>query len=94
MKSIYLTGALFLSEFARAVSAETLAPVTDYVYFDVQIDGEEYGRIVFGLFGATVPLTVKNFIDLSNGSNGIGELGYPLNYEGSPFHRLIPGFMA
>lgn len=36
MKSIYLASALFLSEF---VSADTIAPVTDKVYFDVSIDG-------------------------------------------------------
>ena len=39
-------------------------------------------------------MTVENFVALSNGSHGVGTLGYPLNYEGSPFHRIIPGFMA
>ena len=38
------------------------------VFFDIEIGGEEAGRIVIGLFGKTVPKTVKNFKALAEGS--------------------------
>lgn len=34
------------------------------VYFDITIGGETAGRIEIGLFGKTVPKTVKNFVEL------------------------------
>jgi cyclophilin family peptidyl-prolyl cis-trans isomerase len=58
----------------------------DKVYFDITIDGEKKGRINMLLFKDIVPKTVKNFKTLCVGDKGFG-------YEGSPFHRIIPGFM-
>lgn len=37
------------------------------VFFDVKVGDEEIGRVVFGLFGKTVPKTVENFAALSTG---------------------------
>ncbi|MET9617390.1 peptidylprolyl isomerase [Kitasatospora indigofera] len=56
------------------------------VYFDITIDGEAAGRIVFQLFDDVVPQTAKNFRELATGQNGFG-------YAGSGFHRVIPEFM-
>jgi peptidylprolyl isomerase len=58
----------------------------DNVYFDITIDGEAAGRIVFRLFDDVVPETARNFRELATGQNGFG-------YEGSSFHRVIPAFM-
>ena len=73
---------------------EPLAEITEKVYFDITIDGEETGRIVFGLFGNVVPKTANNFATLCDGSAGVGNSGKPLHFQGSSFHRIIPGFMA
>ena len=83
-----------LSAFLAVVMADTLDTVTEKVYFDIEIDGEKTGRIVFGLFGDTVPKPVKNFSTLTDGSAGVGNAGKPLHFKSSKFHRIIPGFMA
>ncbi|MEV6688546.1 peptidylprolyl isomerase [Streptomyces sp. NPDC051578] len=56
------------------------------VYFDININDEPAGRIVFNLFDDVVPKTTKNFRELATGEHGFG-------YAGSPFHRVIPEFM-
>ncbi|MFS8198484.1 peptidylprolyl isomerase [Streptomyces sp. CWNU-52B] len=56
------------------------------VYFDITIDGDAAGRIVFKLHDDVVPATAQNFRELATGQHGFG-------YEGSGFHRVIPDFM-
>jgi peptidyl-prolyl cis-trans isomerase A (cyclophilin A) len=56
------------------------------------------GKITVQLFEAEAPITVKNFIDLAEGSR---EWTHPLThekssnklYDGTIFHRVIPDFM-
>ena len=70
------------------------AKVTDIVYFDVVIDSEEVGRITLGLFGDVAPKTVTNFKSICEGFKREGHERFStLTYAGSPFHRVIPGFM-
>ena len=76
------------------VMGEPLDTVTHKAYFDIEIDGKPEGRIVFGMFGDTVPLTVDNFVKLCTGEMGTGKSGKPLHFKGSAFHRSIQGFMA
>ena len=67
--------------------------VTVKTFFDIAVNGQPLGKIVFGLFGKTVPKTVENFRALCTGKAGIGKSGVPLCYKGSTFHRIIPNFM-
>ena len=67
------------------------ADVTSRVYFDIAINGRDAGRIVMGLHGSVVPRTVENFEKLCEGTTYSGQR---IGYEGSAFHRVIPGFMC
>merc|ERR1712147_15764 len=61
--------------------------MTSEAYFDITIGGKPSGRIVMTLFDDVVPKTTENFKQLCTHAKGFG-------YKGSPFHRVIPGFMC
>ncbi|XP_053715619.1 NK-tumor recognition protein isoform X3 [Synchiropus splendidus] len=63
-------------------------------YFDVELNREPVGRIVFQLFSEICPKTSKNFLSLCTGEKGTGKLtGKKLCYKGSTFHRVVKNFM-
>mmetsp|Transcript_8769 Transcript_8769/g.10786 ORF Transcript_8769/g.10786 Transcript_8769/m.10786 type:complete len:182 (-) Transcript_8769:161-706(-) len=64
------------------------------VFFDISIGGSPKGRIEMELRADIVPKTAENFRCLCTGEKGMGRLGKMLHFKGSPFHRVIPGFMC
>ena len=58
------------------------------IEMDVSIGGDPAGTIEAELFADVVPKTAENFRVLCSGEEGEG-----MRYAGSPFHRIIPGFM-
>lgn len=78
---------------AQANAFSDFEKVTHKVFLDVEIEGGPKGRIVLGLFGITLPLTVENFRALMTGEKGVGKQGKPLHYKGSIFHRIKPDFI-
>ena len=70
----------------EAESQNTGPKVTHTVTFDLNIGNDAIGSVTIGLFGKTVPKTVKNFYELAQKPVGEG-------YKGSKFHRVIKDFM-
>ena len=77
----YWLGKQFVGD---SVDGDSNLVITDKSYFDISINDQPMGRIVFGLYGETQPRTVKNFLSLCASQPG---------YHNSIFHRVIPGFM-
>ncbi|XP_030944831.1 peptidyl-prolyl cis-trans isomerase CYP21-1 isoform X1 [Quercus lobata] len=73
--------------------AEEVPEITHRVYFDVDIEEQRQGRIMIGLYGQVVPKTVENFRALCTGEKGEGAHGKKLHYKGTPFHRIVSGFV-
>mmetsp|Transcript_52744 Transcript_52744/g.105712 ORF Transcript_52744/g.105712 Transcript_52744/m.105712 type:complete len:288 (-) Transcript_52744:341-1204(-) len=74
------------------------AEVTTTVFLDVSVNGVlPPSRVEVGLFGKVAPRTSLNFKALcSHGGDSpfVASTGQPLTYQGSKFHRIIPGFMV
>jgi peptidylprolyl isomerase len=91
--SFVFAALLFATNAVAQTKKASQGKVTTKVFFDVAIDGKPAGKIVIGLFGDDVPKTAENFRALCTGEKGKGNLGAPLHFKGSKFHRIIPQFM-
>lgn len=70
-----------------------LPRITHRVFFNIDLDGEDAGTIVFGLFGEIAPMAVENFRSLALCNKGKGKItGKDLCYKGSKFHRVYPNY--
>ena len=67
---------------------------------DIKIGNKQAERVVYGLYGDVVPKTAENFVEVCKGDHLAQHPLYErkitkkLDYKTSPFHRIIPGFMA
>eukprot|EP01132_Coremiostelium_polycephalum_P004734 gene4734-5909_t len=96
MKKVLLALCIILAIAFFAIpgsDAKSGPKITNKTFFDIEIDGKAAGRIVFGLYGKTVPKTADNFRALCTGEKGAGSSGKQLHYKDSTFHRIIPNFM-
>ena len=103
IRSLLLLNILLYLPYCHTITEDSL--VTDLVFLDLDIGGVAAGVIVIGLFGATTPKTVQNFISLATHEVRamygkeifaivyIIILQYNYGYKGAIFHRLIPNFM-
>lgn len=64
------------------------------VFLDVAIGDKAIGRMTIHLFNDVVPITCENFRALCTGETGLGYWMRPRWYKNTPFHRIVPGFMA
>ena len=72
----------------RVVKAAAAVPTKKpSVFMDVSINNAKAQRIEIDLHWDSVPKTSENFRALCTGEKGYG-------YKDSPFHRIIPKFMA
>ena len=62
--------------------------VTEKVFMDIAIGDRYAGRVLIGLYGNDVPLTVENFVQLCKGFRVQEKI---IGYRNTMFHRVIPG---
>ena len=72
--------------------------LNERVSMNTAILNTSMGQITIELFPNQAPKTVKNFVDLATGAKewtdpNIGEKVKTKLYDGTIFHRIIPGFM-
>eukprot|EP00039_Didymoeca_costata_P024315 m.10012 g.10012 ORF g.10012 m.10012 type:complete len:174 (+) comp4180_c0_seq1:181-702(+) len=61
------------------------------VFMDIQIAGQDVGRIKFELYADICPKTAENFRQLCTGEYRVDRI--PQGYKGAKFHRIIKDFM-
>ena len=63
MKSVIIL--LLVSSWQSSYAVTDEALVTETVYLDIEVAGDPAERVEIGLFGATSPKTVRNFVALA-----------------------------
>ncbi|CAB4254675.1 similar to Saccharomyces cerevisiae YJR032W CPR7 Peptidyl-prolyl cis-trans isomerase (cyclophilin), catalyzes the cis-trans isomerization of peptide bonds N-terminal to proline residues [Maudiozyma barnettii] len=65
------------------------------VFFDISIEEQNIGRIVFELFKSEAPLATENFLHLCRGdlTKTINGEAKQLTYKNNFFHRIVKTFM-
>ena len=54
------------------------------VFFDIEVDGKDIGRLDFELFGKEAPRSVNNFLGFCT-----GDFNPYMTYAGTTFHRVF-----
>ena len=73
----------------RLFSSTQTKQTEPHCFMKITRDGEPIGTLTFRLKVNDCPRTVNNFIALCSGENK-----EKLTYKGSPFHRIVTGFMV
>ncbi|EGB10136.1 hypothetical protein AURANDRAFT_7500, partial [Aureococcus anophagefferens] len=66
-------------------------------FLDLELDGARLGRLTLRLFADKTPRTAENFRLLCRGDAGYSTATWKKtkrSYEGTAFHRVVPGFVA
>ena len=79
---------LGLVSLAAVANCMPLAPVTEKAFFNVEIDNVVVGKIVFGLYGETVPKTVKNFVEICKGGHYVKKRHHARHSKTGAFKTL------
>ncbi|XP_030850300.1 probable inactive peptidyl-prolyl cis-trans isomerase-like 6 [Strongylocentrotus purpuratus] len=83
---------LYMALAEEAYKEHILATKHTFVYFDVTVDGEKIGRLLFELFTDQCPRTCENFRALCTGEKGqkTDDTLMKFHYLESLFHRIVP----
>lgn len=65
----------------------------NHVFLQIDIEGEDIGKIIIELFNDKVPKTAENFRMLCTGEKKEGRSGKQMHYKGCKFHRIISNFL-
>ena len=74
---------------SRLFSTTQTKETEPHCYMKITRDGEAIGTLTFRLKLKDCPRTVNNFLAICSGENK-----EKLTYKGSPFHRIVTGFMV